>query len=45
MHSYWYKKYNIKAKYESIEIEQNEIKEVIEKIKKRNFRNKYYSSL
>ena len=26
MHSYWYKKYNIKAKYESIEIEQNEIK-------------------
>jgi len=35
MHSYWYKKYNIKAKYESIEIEQNEIKEVIEKIKKK----------
>ena len=35
MHSYWYKKYNIKAKYESIEIEQNNIKEVIEKIKKK----------
>ena len=26
MHSYWYKKYNINAKYESIEIEQNKIK-------------------
>ena len=29
MHSYWYKKYSINAKYEPIEIEQNEIKDVI----------------
>ena len=35
MHSYWYKKYNIKAKYESIEIDQNQIKNVIDKIKKK----------
>lgn len=35
MHSYWYKKYNIKAKYEPIEIEQNKIKDVVEKIKKK----------
>ena len=35
MHSYWYKKYNIKAKYEAIEIEKNEIENVIEKIRKK----------
>ena len=35
MHSYWYKKYNINAKYMPIEIEQNKIKEVIEKLKKK----------
>ncbi len=35
MHSYWYKKYNIEAKYESIEIDQNQIKNVIDKIKKK----------
>ena len=35
MHSYWYKKYSINAKYEPIEIEQNEIKDVIEKIRKK----------
>lgn len=35
MHSHWYNKYNVKARYEPIEIEQNEIKNVIEKIKKK----------
>ena len=46
MHSYWYKKYNIKAKYKAIEIEKNDITNVIEKIrKKRDRRNKYYSSI
>jgi len=35
MHSYWFRKYNMQAKYETIEIEQNKIKDVIEKIKKK----------
>ena len=35
LHNYWFKKYNIDASYSSMEIEENEISDVIKKIKNR----------
>ena len=40
LHNYWFKKYNIEANYELMEIEEAQIKKTIELIKKRNKRNK-----
>ena len=33
MHNYWFKKYNINAEYELLDIEENKIQNVIKKIK------------
>ena len=33
LHNYWFKKYNIDAEYTLLEIEENQIKSVVEKIK------------
>ena len=35
LHEFWFKKHNIKANYVSIEIEENQIGEIIDKIKKK----------
>jgi shikimate dehydrogenase len=35
LHGYWYKKYGVDAEYSLLEIEENEIKEVVEKIRKK----------
>ena len=35
MHNYWFKKYNIQAQYELLNIKESEIQKVIEKIKKK----------
>ena len=38
MHNYWFKKYNINAQYELLHIKEGDIKNVIEKIKKREIK-------
>ena len=38
MHNYWFKKYNINAEYELFDIAENEIQNVITKIKDKNIK-------
>tara|TARA_B100001057_G_scaffold484064_1_gene561600 strand:+ start:6247 stop:7077 length:831 start_codon:yes stop_codon:yes gene_type:complete len=38
MHNYWFKKYNINAEYELLNIEKNEIQNVIKKIKEKEIK-------
>ncbi len=38
MHNYWFKKYNINAEYELLNIEENEIQNVIKKIKEKEIK-------
>ena len=38
MHNYWFKKYNIDAEYELLDIDKNEIQNVIDKIKNKEIK-------
>ena len=38
MHNYWFKKYNIEAEYELLNIEENKLKDVIDKRKKKKLK-------
>ena len=38
LHNYWFKKYNIDAEYSLMQINENQISEVIEKIKSRELK-------
>ena len=38
MHNYWFKKYNINAEYELLDIDKNEIQNVIDKIKNKEIK-------
>ena len=38
MHNYWFKKYNINAEYELLDIDKNEIQNVIDRIKNKEIK-------
>ena len=38
MHNYWFKKYNIDAEYELLDIDKSEIQNVIDKIKNKEIK-------
>ena len=38
LHNYWFKKYNIEAEYELLNIEENKVKDVIESIKEKKIK-------
>ena len=38
LHNYWFKKYNIEAEYELLNIEENKVKDVIESVKEKKLK-------
>ena len=38
LHNYWFKKYNIEAEYELLNIEENKVKDVIESVKEKKIK-------